>query len=133
MRARCSGRILAIGLAYLLAMEALIASVGMGMSAVATAGQHEFVICSSIGDHGFVAPSRIDHQNKSDCQPQCPFCFVAAQNAVHLASIGDGLTSPAYAELQIKDLHYGDYNGGIRVPVFYRTTGDPRGPPQFSV
>lgn len=46
--------------------------------------------------------------------------------------IGDGFASPAYAELQVTGLRYRAYSG-LRAPTFYRTTGDPRGPPQFSV
>jgi Protein of unknown function (DUF2946) len=130
---RWSGRLLAVCLAYLLAVEALVASIGMGMSAAAAPGQPEFSICSSYADDDPVAPPADNERNKSDHRSQCPFCFVAAQNAVHMATIGDGVDSPPYAELQVTRLHNSNYNGGIPLPAFYRTTGDPRGPPQFSV
>jgi hypothetical protein len=124
---------LAVGLVYLIAAEALIASVGMGMSAIAPPGQAEFAICSSVADHGPVAPSDSRDRNKSSHQSQCPFCFLAAQSAVHPATFGDGLASPAYGEFQVTGLRYCIHNGEILGPAFYRTTGDPRGPPQFSV
>ena len=133
IRARWLGRLLAVALAYLLAIEALIASVGMGMSAVAAPGQPEFVICSSVAGHALVAPSDSSDRSKSGHQSQCPFCFLAAQSAVNLATIGDGFASPAYAEIQLTSLRYCTYSGEIPGPTFYRTTGDPRGPPHFSV
>jgi len=132
IRARWSGRLLAVGLAYLLATEALIASVGMGMSGVAAPGQLEFAICSSVAAYSHVAPPDGSDRNKSGHQSQCPFCFLAGQSAVHLATIGDGIASPAYAELRVTALRYRTFSG-LPAPIFYRTTGDPRGPPQFSV
>ena len=133
IQARWSGRLLAVGLAYLLAIEALVAGIGTGMSAVADPGQAEFAICSSVADHGPVAPSSNDEGNKSDQQSQCPYCFLAAQSSDHLATTGDASTSPVYADLHVTGLHYGTYDGGILVPSLYRTSGDPRGPPHFSV
>jgi hypothetical protein len=133
IQARWSGRLFTVGLAYLLAIDALVAGIGTGMSAVADPGQAEFAICSSVADHGLVAPSSNDERNKSDQQSQCPYCFLAAQSADHLATTGGASTSPAYADLHVTGLHYGTYNGGILVPSLYRTSGDPRGPPHFSV
>jgi hypothetical protein len=133
IRARWWGRFLAVGLTYLLASEALIASIGMGMSAVAAPGQPEVAICSSVTGHGFAKPSDSGNRNGSGHQPQCPFCFLAAQSAVHLATISGGLASPAYAELQAIRFRYGNYDGGFPTRTLYRTTGDPRGPPHTSV
>ena len=133
IQARWSGRLLAVGLACLLAIDALVAGIGTGMSAVADPGQAEFAICSSVADHGPVAPSGNDERNRSDQQSQCPYCFLAAQSADHLATTGDASTSPAYADLHVTGLHYGTYNGGILVPSLFHTTGAPRGPPHFSV
>jgi len=50
-----------------------------------------------------------------------------------LATTGDASTSPAYADPYVTGLHYGTYDGGILVPSRYRASGDPRGPPHFSV
>jgi len=133
IRARWSGRLLAVALAYLLATEALIASIGMGMSAVAAPGRPEFAICSSVAEHSLVAPLDNRDRGKSGNQSQCPFCFLAAQSGIHLATIGDGLASPAYATVQVVGFRYGNYDGRIPAPTLYRTTGDPRGPPHFSV
>jgi len=132
IRARWSGRLLAVSLAYLLATEALIASIGMGMSAVAVPGQPEFALCISVADHSQVAPWDSNDRSKSGHQSQCPFCFLAAQSAVHLATLDGGFASPAYAEPQVTGPHYLTYSG-LPAPTLYRTTGDPRGPPQFSV
>jgi hypothetical protein len=133
IRVRWSGRLLAVALAYLLAIEAVIASVGMGMSAVAAPGQPEFAICSSVADHGLAGPSDSGNRNRSGHQSHCPFCFLAVQSAVHLATVFDGFTSPAYAELRVTGPRYGNYDGRFPPHTFYRTTGDPRGPPDFSV
>src|SRR3974390_2320453 len=116
IQARWSGRLLAVGLACLLAIDALVAGIGTGMSAVADPGQAEFAICSSVADHGLVAPSSNDEGNKSDQQIQCPYCFLAAQSADHLATTGDASTYPAYADPYVTGLHYGTYDGGILVP-----------------
>jgi len=132
IRARWSGRLLAVGLAYLLATEALIASIGIGMSAASVPGQLDFAICSSVVGYSHVVPPNGGDRNKSGHQSQCPFCFLAAQSALHLATIGDGFASPAYAELEVTALRYRSFSG-LPAPSFYRTTGDPRGPPQFSV
>jgi len=132
VRTRWFGRLLTVGVAYLLVAEAFIASVGIGMSAESALALPEFAICSSVMDEGLVAPSD-NEQNKSGHQSQCPFCFVAAQSDVHLATIGDTLASPAYAEFQIAGLLYGAYNCATDIRCFYRTSGAPRGPPQFSV
>jgi hypothetical protein len=133
IRARWWGRLLAVALAYLLAIEALIASVGIGMSAVAAPGQPQFAICSSVADHGIARPSDSDNPNRSGHETHCPFCFLAAQSAVHLATVFDGFASPAYAELRVAGPRYGNYDGRLPAHTLYRTTGDPRGPPDFSV
>jgi len=129
---RWAGRIFAVLLAYLLAAEGLVASVGFGMSAE-LATQPQFSICNSITDYGVVTPPSNTDPNRSGHQSRCPFCFVAAQSAGHLITIGDPPASLAFAELRITGSYYGKYNSEISLPGLLRTTGDPRGPPQFSV
>src|SRR3974377_1914155 len=121
IQARWLGRLLAVGLAYLLAIDALVAGIGTGMSAVADPAQAEFASCCSVPDHGPVAPSSNNERNKSDQQSQCPYCFLAAQSADHLATTGDASTSPAYADPHVTGLHYGTYNGGIFLSIFFHT------------
>ena len=74
IQTRCSGRLLTACLACLLAVQALIASVGLGMSAASPFGQPALDICSAAAADS--ANALAHHDND---KPQCPFCFVAAQ------------------------------------------------------
>jgi hypothetical protein len=86
--------ILAVCVAYVLAIQALMASVGLGMSAFAAPGQSGFVICHFAS----ASPTDSDRQKPSP-EPQCPFCFVAAQGAGDIALVGEATAFPAYAGL----------------------------------
>lgn len=131
-RFRQTGRVLAVCLAYALAIQAVMASVGTGMSAFAASGQGGFVICGQSpppvpgpggdrrGDHG---PNSV---------PPCPFCFVAAQTAGLIALTGAVPAPPAYAGLAIAVVPDPVGPGAI-VPRFRRVAGDPRAPPAVSV
>ncbi|HTO81952.1 MAG TPA: DUF2946 family protein, partial [Methylomirabilota bacterium] len=90
-----SRRFLAAALAYALAIQGLIVSVGLGMSAAAAADHIDFVICAPAADHGAAAAPDGDRQNQTDHRPQCPFCFVAAQSGGLLATLGDPAAVPA--------------------------------------
>jgi hypothetical protein len=121
--------LLAIGMAYAFAVQALMASVGMGMSAFAAPDQDGLVICSHVP-----APPQApggDGQ-KPGSAPQCPFCFVAAHSAGNLALTGDVSAFPAYSGLPVARV-----SDRIGRPAFvaqsYRTVGVPRAPPVFSV
>ena len=98
---RSSGR-LALWLAYSLAIQALMASVGLGMSAFAAPDQ------SRLCPLQLCVRSDRDRAGPGDPQkpgpPQCPFCFVAAQSAGHVASTGEAPAFPAYAGLLIAAL-----------------------------
>ena len=130
IRARRSGALIAICVAYALSIQGLMASVGLGMSAAAASGQADFVICSSVHLLGAQAPNE---QPAPNSQPQCPFCFVAAQSAGHAATIANATAFPAYAGLQLAGALAGDIDYRTSVPAFRRTVGDPRAPPRFSV
>jgi hypothetical protein len=119
--------VLAVCIAYALAMQALMASVGLGMSAVAAPGQPGFVIC-----HFASTPAPDRDRQRPNPEPQCPFCFVAAQSAGHVALVGEATALPAYTGLFVASL-LNPIGAGIFVPQFRRTTGDPRAPPAFSV
>ncbi len=118
--------------AYSLAIQALMASVGLGMSAAAASGHADFVICNfaaglnarAMGDGGGQKPAP---------QPQCPFCFVAAQSDGNVATTGDAPAFPAYAGVQMVDALSGHIGDGKSVPQFRRTAGDPRAPPLLSL
>jgi len=130
-RSVLSRRFLAAALAYLLAVQGLIVSIGLGMSAAAAADHIDFVICAPAAGHGAAAPDG-DRQNQTDHRPQCPFCFVAAQSSGLLATL-DGSTALAVAPpRQASALRYG--SGGARcfIRVLFRTNGNPRAPPGFS-
>lgn len=124
-RFRRAGRLLAVCLAYALAVQAVVASVGTGMSAFAAPGQAGFVICGQVS-----APGPGD-RNPPSSVPQCPFCFVAAQTAGHFALAGAAPATPTYTVLAfalVADL----ISRPAVVPRFHRTVGDPRAPPAFS-
>ena len=59
IRARSGGRLLALGVAYSLAIQALLASTGLGMFAASASGQADYVICSFAPDSGTHVPGPI--------------------------------------------------------------------------
>jgi hypothetical protein len=124
IRSGLSSRFLALWIAYSLAIQALMASVGLGMSAFAASGDH-FLICSHASGSGPVSTG--DHQNRNPSLP-CPFCFVAAQSAGHVSLLSAAPAFPVYAHLPATPAsnHIGD---GRLVPKLYRIVGAPRGPP----
>src|SRR5579862_2889521 len=122
MRSRRSSAVLSAFLAYVLALQALVASVGIGMSAFAAPGQAGFVICNHTATG---APAADRNGQKSPSGPECPFCLVAAQCAGHLA-FADYV---AVLAAKITDL----IHDGAFVPQFRRLAGGPRAPPGFSV
>lgn len=117
-------RVLAVCVAYALAIQAMMASVGTGMSAFAAPGDAGFVICGQVstptGDHHAPNPA-----------PQCPFCFVAAQSAGHLALTGEAPAAPVYTALAFAKVA-DPIRRATFVPRVPRTAGDPRAPPAFS-
>lgn len=120
------GRFLAVCLAYALAVQAVVASVGAGMSAFAAPGQAGLVICGQVSAPGPAS----DHRPPSSV-PQCPFCFVAAQSVGHFALTGTAPVAPAYTAVAFASI--ADSTGRVAfVPTFRRTVGDPRAPPTFS-
>ena len=123
---------MAVYVAYSLAIQAIMASVGLGMSADATPDQADFVLCSFALNQTANAPVRDDNQQKPSPAPQCPFCFIAAQSVGHIATAGDAPAFPAYAGLPNAAISnaVGD---GTFVSRFRHRHGEPRAPPVFSV
>ena len=123
---------MAVYVAYSLAIQAIIASVGLGMSADATPDRIDFVLCSFAFNQTDNPPLRDDNRQKPSPAPQCPFCFIAAQSAGHIATVGDAPAFPAYAGLLIAAISdaIGD---GIVVSQFRHRHGEPRAPPALSV
>jgi hypothetical protein len=127
-RSKRLSRVLSVCIAYALAIQALMASVGTGMSAFAAPGQAGFVIC---GEGSAPAPGTAGGRHAPSSVPQCPFCFVAAQSAGHFALAGAAPAGPAYTALALAAVT--DTIGGAAfIPHFRRTTGSPRAPPAFS-
>jgi hypothetical protein len=126
---RSRGGLLAVYVAYSLALQAMVAGVGLGMSAFAAPGPTGLVICSFASAHT-AAPN--GDQQKPNPAPQCPFCFVAAQCAGHVATAGEAPACPAYHGLPVAAISNtgGD---GVFVPQFRHRHGEPRAPPAFSV
>jgi hypothetical protein len=132
VRLRSRGGLLAVFVAYSLAIQAMMASVGLGMSAGASPDRAGFVLCSVASDQTANEPARDDGPQKPSPTPQCPFCFVAAQSAGHIATMGEAPAFPAYAGLlsgAILDL----VGAGAFVFQLHHKNGEPRAPPAFSV
>lgn len=127
IRAR-RGSLFVVTLAYALAVETLMASVGLGMSAFAAPEQSGLVVCS----HVSTQPQMQGGQDqKPGPAPQCPFCFVAVYSAGNLALTGEPMAFPAYAGLSVAMIagHFGE---PLFVVQHHRTVGAPRAPPAFS-
>ena len=131
MRKRWSGGLLAAGVASLLALQALFASFGLGMSAALPFRVAGFDICRATATDSVDAPSRNNDDPRK--HQQCPFCIVAAQCASHPVMVGDGKVVPAFAVGDVASLHYAAVNHRAGLGRLRRTTGDPRGPPSFFV
>jgi len=127
VRTQSHGGLLALTVAYALAVQAMMASIGFGMSAGAAPDRSGFVLCSFVSHR--TAPGPADRQTPV---PQCPFCFVAAQSAGHFATGVEVPAVPAYAGSLIVALSrpIGD---GVFVRRFRHTHGEPRAPPSASV
>jgi hypothetical protein len=131
---RWSRGLIAACLACLLAFEALITSVGFGMSAAPHFGQPLFDICRAAAAGSLATPAPNDDKGQPGHQPpQCPFCFVAAQSASHPAIIADAKSFPLFAVRDVAVLPHAHANHRPVHGPLHRTTGDPRGPPSFSV
>jgi hypothetical protein len=123
---------LAVYVAYALAIQAMMASVGLGMSASATPERTDNVLCSFAFNQNANVRVREDDRQKPGPAPQCPFCFIAAQSARDIAALGAAPAFPAYAGLLIARIS--DPSGdGVFVPQFRHGHGEPRAPPAFSV
>ncbi len=106
-----------------------MASIGIGMSAFAMPESAGFVICSHSPTNG---PAADRDRQKPGSAPECPFCFVAAQCAGHMAFVGETVAFPSYTAVlaaKIKDF----ISSGAFVPQFRRLAGGQRAPPDFSV
>ena len=129
IRSRRSSRLLALWIAYSLGIQAVMANVGLGMSAFVAPGPDDFVICSHVSP-GTPAPVG-DRQTPSPGRP-CPFCFVAAQSAGYIPLVAEAPTFPLHASLPIASVS--DRIGeGSFVAHFRRMVGAPRAPPAVSV
>ena len=117
---------MAVYVAYSLAIQGTMASVGLGMSVGAAPDQVGFVLCSFASDQ----TASGDRQTPAPA-PQCPFCFVAGQSAGHVATAGEAPAFPAYAGVPIAAISH-PIGDGTFVPQFRHRHGEPRAPPPFS-
>jgi peptidoglycan/LPS O-acetylase OafA/YrhL len=132
VRSRSKGGLLAVCVAYSLAVQAMMASVGFGMSAGAAAERTNKILCSFTATQTAHVPARDDDRQKPNPTPQCPFCFIAAQSAGHVANAGEVPAFPAYAGLSIVAIS-GPIGDGAFVSQVRHRHGEPRAPPAFSV
>jgi len=127
VRTESRGGLLALCLAYSLAIQAMMASIGLGMSAGAAPDEAGFVLCSFASHRSAPAPN--DRQTPA---PQCPFCFVAAQSAGHFATTGEAPAFPAHAGSLIATISQ-PFGEGAFVAQLRHRQGEPRAPPPASV
>jgi hypothetical protein len=130
VRLRLRGGLPAVFLAYSLAIQAMMTSVGLGMSAGAS--PDGFVLCSIASHQTANDPARDGDRQKPTPGPQCPFCLVAAQSADHIATMGEAPAFPAYAGL-LSTAILDPIGTGVFVFQLRRSHGEPRAPPAFSV
>jgi hypothetical protein len=123
---------LGLCVAYSLAIQAVVASVGLGMSVAAASGHSDFVTCSFSAGLNAHAGAHGGSQKPAP-RPECPFCFVAAQSTGDAVTVGETPAFPTYAGVQIAGELSGHAVNGKFVPQFRRTAGEPRAPPLFSV
>jgi len=123
---------LVVCVAYSLAIQAVMASVGFGMSVGATPDPAGFVLCSLASNQTANAPAPDGNGQKPSPAPQCPFCFLAAQSAGHVATVGEVPAFPAYAGL-LNNAISDPITSGTFVSQFHHRHGEPRAPPAFSV
>ncbi len=130
IRPRRLGAAIAVCLAYLLAIQGLMVSVGVGMSMVPD--QTGFIICGSfpVADVGTPASGHQKQSPKS--APECPFCFIASQCAGHVAMAGVSPTLPHYRGNLVAAI-VGDTGSDAIILKFRRSGGEPRAPPSFFV
>lgn len=131
IRTRSSGGLLAVCIAYALAVEGLMASVGFGMAAAAAPGHAGFVLCSFASGPGQPGPGT--DGGRQHPRPQCPFCFIAAQSAGHFATMGAAPAFPSYAALQIANAVSDRRGDDIAVLRLRHSRGEARAPPVVSV
>jgi hypothetical protein len=99
------------------------------MSAGAVSG---FVLCSFVSNQNANAPVRDEDRQKPSPAPQCPFCFIAAQSAGHVATVGAAPICPACAGLLIGAISDRIGNQAF-VSRLRPRHGETRAPPIFSV
>jgi hypothetical protein len=132
IRSRSKGGLLAVTVAYSVAIQALMASVGFAMSIGVAPNRADLIFCSFASDQTTNAPAQNGGRQKPSPAPQCPFCFVAAQSAGHVANVDEAAVFPANAGLQsapILDL----VGAAPFVSQFRYRDGESRAPPAFSV
>jgi len=123
-----TGRLLALAIAYSLAIQALMASVGLGMSAFAADAPAGLAICA----HADAGPRTPAGDRVSKPPPKCPFCFVASQSAGYIPLVAEAPPLPAYAGRLLAPVSERIADRGHVFP-FRRMAGSPRAPPRFSV
>jgi len=127
VRRRWSGGFLAVYIAYSLAIQAMMASVGLGMSMSAVPYQVGFVLCSL----GSQQTAPVPGSRAPAPAPQCPFCLVAAQSAGHFATTGEPPLLAAYVGAQIAAISHPIDDRTIVLQLRH-THGEARAPPTFS-
>jgi hypothetical protein len=99
IKSRPSGRLAAICLAYALAVQATMASVGLGMSVGAAPHQAGLVFCGLTSDQTVTAPTDPGDPRRPGSGRNVR--SASSPRAGHVATTGEGPAIPAYAGLLI--------------------------------
>ena len=123
---------MAVCVAYSIAIQAMMASIGFGMLVSATPDRTGFVLCSFASSQTADAPVREGDRQKPNPASQCPFCFAATQSAGQVATAGEPPAFPAYAGLLGAAISAAVGDTAF-VSQFRHRNGEPRAPPTLSV
>ncbi|MGO9006900.1 MAG: DUF2946 family protein [Beijerinckiaceae bacterium] len=129
---RWAGGLLATGIACLLFVQALMTSVGLGMAAEASGPGDALIVCSA-SDPSPKALATNDDRRKPSQSSHCPFCYIAAQSAGQIATIGHTPFFPAHVAFESADVNYARFIDQIFVLPLRRRISDPRAPPKLPV
>lgn len=115
-------------MACLLFIQALMMSVGLGMAAGASGPGDGFIICSA-SSANLKASATNDDRKKPFQHPHCPFCYVAAQSAGQVATVGDVPIFLTDISFGLDAGVYSHFIDRIVIPPLRCQVGSPRAPP----
>jgi hypothetical protein len=124
-----SGGALSVCLAYLLFAQAWFVGIGFGMSAGRVDWSGFSFICGSAAAPGDAATT--GGRDRPASQPDCPFCFVASQTALHHAALRGDQSQLSAAAIDFVEAPLAAISDRIFLPRRRGAVAYPRAPPRF--